>query len=62
MNYTQNFAVFSGYNLQLAADVFNLFDKQTGYNPQPGVHASNFGESRSFYAPRRIQLAVRMQF
>ncbi|MFP5246896.1 MAG: carboxypeptidase regulatory-like domain-containing protein, partial [Thermoanaerobaculia bacterium] len=62
LNYTQNFPVFGNYNVQLAADIFNLFDKQTGYNPQPAVHAVDFGQFRSFYAPRRIQLAARFQF
>jgi hypothetical protein len=62
LNYTQNFAIFNGYNIQLAADIYNLFDKQTGYNPQPGIHAIDFGQFRSFYAPRRIQLAARLQF
>ena len=31
-NYTQNFGVSHGLNLQLAFDVFNLLDLQTGYN------------------------------
>lgn len=61
VNYTQNIG-FGGYNVQFAADVFNVFNKQTGYNPQPAVHAVNFGEFRSFYNPRRIQLAARFLF
>jgi hypothetical protein len=32
LNYTQNFALVKGLNLQLAFDVFNVTDKQTGYN------------------------------
>lgn len=32
LNYTQNFPLGRGLNFQLAADVLNLFDKQTGYN------------------------------
>src|SRR5207245_6195487 len=31
LNYTQNFPV-RGYNLQLAADIFNIIDKQTGFH------------------------------
>jgi hypothetical protein len=31
-NYTQNIRLPAGLNLQLAADVFNLLNKQTGYN------------------------------
>ena len=61
VSYTQNFGVL-GRNFQIAAEVFNIFDKQTGYNPQPAVHSGSFGEFRSFYAPRRIQLAARFYF
>ena len=61
-SYTQNIGVFGGRNFQLAAEVFNVFDRQTGYNPQPAVHAIDFGQFRSFYAPRRIQLAARFYF
>jgi len=31
-NYTQNFRLPRGMNLQFAADIFNVLDKQTGYN------------------------------
>jgi hypothetical protein len=62
VSYTQNIGIFGGRNFQLAAEVFNVFDRQTGYNPQPAVHAIDFGNFRSFYAPRRIQLAARFYF
>ena len=61
LNYTQNFPI-GDYNLQLIADVFNVTDNQTGYNPQPSLNSSLFGVDRSFYAPQRFQLAVRFQF
>ncbi len=32
LNYTQNLGVFRGINLQLAVDIFNVYDKQTAYN------------------------------
>ena len=32
MNYTQNFPLSRGINLQFAIDLFNAFDSQTGYN------------------------------
>ena len=40
MNYTQNFPVTRGINLQLAADIFNLFDSQTGYNYETRIGTS----------------------
>ena len=61
LNYTQN-VPFSGYNLQLAVDLFNVFDKQTGYNVQNKVNSANFGTPRTFFDPRRFQLAVRFEF
>jgi hypothetical protein len=62
LNYTQNFRLKGRYSVQIAADVFNVFDKQTGYNYQPAFHTSTFGTPRSYYDPRRLQLAVRFQF
>jgi hypothetical protein len=60
-SYTQNIGVL-GRNFQLAAEVFNVLDKQTGFNPQPAMSAIDFGAFRNFYAPRRIQLAARFLF
>src|SRR4029079_2505086 len=48
LNYTQNFKLMSRYGAQIVLDVFNLFNKQTGYNIEPRVHASGFGEPLSF--------------
>lgn len=61
LNYTQNIPI-AGLNLQLIGDIYNVTDNQTGYNPQPSVHSTQFGESRSYYRPQRFQLAVRLQF
>ena len=62
LNYTQNVSLGSRLNLQLSADVFNVFNKQTGYSPQPGVHNSQFGQPRVYWDPRRLQFAARVQF
>jgi hypothetical protein len=62
LNYTQNIRVGPRFTLQLVGDVFNVFDKQTGYNIQPSVHDSAFGRPRSFFDPRRFQVAARVQF
>jgi hypothetical protein len=83
LNYTQNFALPHSLNLQLLLDVFNVYDKQTGYDyetrvgtlgpctattascidteiaAQPRIRAPF---AKSFYAPRRFQLAARIQF
>ncbi len=62
LNYTQNFRLAPRLNLQLAGDVFNVFNKQTGYDFQPSAHSSVFGQPRSYYTPLRLQLAARLQF
>jgi hypothetical protein len=62
VNYTQNFPFGDRYNLQLRADVFNLFDEQTGYNIEADERQAGFGEPRDFFDPRRFQLAVRFEF
>jgi hypothetical protein len=62
LNYTQDFRIQTRYTLQIAADVFNVFDKQTGYNFEPRAHNSLFGTARSFFNPRRLQVAARFMF
>ena len=49
-------------HVQARVDVFNVFDKQTGYNIQNKVNSSGFGDPRTYFRPRRIQLLVRLQF
>ena len=62
LNYTQNFRVGKWTNFQAAVDLFNVFNKQTGYNYNPAAHSSTFGVPRSYYDPRRVQVALRVQF
>ena len=62
LNYTQNFPIGDRFNIQARVDVFNVLDNQTGYNIQRQVHSANPGTAQSFFDPRRIQLAVRLEF
>lgn len=62
LNYTQNFKVGSRATFQLTGDVFNVFDKQTGYSIEPRSQNSAFGTPRLYFDPRRIQLAARFMF
>lgn len=65
MNYTQNFPI-AGLNLQFQLDAFNIFDQQTGYNVEPGVHVTTgtkpFGQPRDWFDQRRYQAAFKVQF
>ena len=60
LNYTQNIRLGDRLNLQLVADLFNVFDNQTGYNFEPQVHNSLFNTPRNFFDPRRLQVAARV--
>jgi hypothetical protein len=62
LNYTQNLRVYRRSSVQVAVDLFNVFDKQTGYNYNPYAHSTLFGTPRSYMDPRRVQIAVRYQF
>jgi len=64
LNYTQNFYFGSAdrYTVQLRADLFNVYDNQTGYNIQNKANSALFGTPRSFYNPRRLQLMAKFLF
>jgi hypothetical protein len=62
LKYLQNLPFGKRYNAQLDVDLFNVFDKQTGYNIEPRSHAAGFGQPQSFFDPRRVQVAVRFTF
>ena len=62
MNYTQNFTFMKRYGAQIALDVFNMFNKQTGYNIEPRSHAAGYATAQSFFDPTRAQIAFRFTF
>ena len=62
LNYTQDFKFSGDMELQFRADVFNVFNRQTGFNKNPYAQYDNFGESRSYYNPRSLQLSVNFKF
>ncbi|MEO8191682.1 MAG: TonB-dependent receptor [Acidobacteriota bacterium] len=62
LNYTQSINLTSLFTFQVVADVFNVFDQQTGYNIDPAFHSSTFAQPRNYFNPRRLQLAARFLF
>ena len=62
LNYTQEFTVYNDVAMQFRADIFNVFDRQTGYNNNPYFDDENFAEPRQYYSPRRVQLSVKVEF
>ena len=62
LNYTQNFQINETFVVNFRADLFNVFDNQTGYRMNPYADSETFGEARSHYNPRRLQLSARIAF
>jgi len=64
LNYTQNFyfGANNRYAFQFRADIYNVFDNQTGYNVEPIVTDAGYGLPRSYYNPRRLQLLAKFMF
>jgi hypothetical protein len=62
LNYTQTVNLGGSYAAQVVVDCFNVFNSQTGYNIDPNAHNATFGTPRSYYNPRRVQLAARFLF
>jgi hypothetical protein len=74
--YAQDIRLTGRFKLQLVANLFNVFDKQTGYNIQPSVHVpvtttttpdgksvtSGFGIPRNYFDPRRLEVDARIRF
>ncbi|MAA94331.1 MULTISPECIES: TonB-dependent receptor [unclassified Arsukibacterium] len=62
LSYTQNFTFAEKYLLKFRADIFNVFDRQTGYRIQQVASSTTYGEPTRYYNPRRIQLSVGIDF
>ena len=62
LNYTQNFDVFNDYTLKFRADLFNVFDRQTGFNIEQRLRAEDFGQAQSYFNSRRLQLSLGVDF
>ena len=56
LSYEHAFELSAQFDAKLRLDLFNVFDRQTGYNIDPYVRDATFGQPRSYYHPRRLQL------
>ena len=61
LNYTQDFKI-SRYRVQLVGDLYNVANKQTGYNYQPSLNSAAFNTPLSYWAPRTFQLTAKVKF
>lgn len=62
LKYIHNFKLGGRMALQIDADLFNVFNKQTGYNFNPEFNSATFGQPRNYFDPRRLQVAARLTF
>jgi hypothetical protein len=62
LKYIQSFRLAGGSSVEITADLYNVFNNQTGYDPQPSLRSANFGVPRRYFEPRRFQLEARVQF
>jgi hypothetical protein len=62
LNYTQNIPLQHRLNAQIALDLFNLGNSQTGFNIQQSVHNSLFAQPQNYWDPRRLQIAFRLRY
>jgi len=62
LNYNQSIPLTGHYRFQVVADLYNVFNTQTGYNYVQSVHSASFGLPVYFLSPRRVQVSARFQF
>ncbi|MYD97217.1 MAG: carboxypeptidase regulatory-like domain-containing protein [Gammaproteobacteria bacterium] len=58
LRYTHQLPLTLGVEAEVRVDLFNVFDRQTGYNINPVARDATFGQPRSYYDPRRVQLSL----
>ena len=58
LRYTHRLPLPFGTEAEVRIDLFNVFDRQTGYNINPVVRDATFGRPRSYSDPRRVQVAI----
>jgi len=62
LKYTQSILLGRKYSAQIVGDLFNVTNTQTGYNFQSAAHNSTFGQPRSYFDPRRFQMAFQLLY
>lgn len=62
LNYTQDVQITDDYTVKFRADLYNVFDRQTGYNYNPVASSDTFGQPRNLISQRRLQLSAKIEF
>ena len=58
LSYAHEFEHARTGSLRLRIEVFNVFNRQAGYDINPYVNSSTFGRARSFFKPRQVHLTI----
>ena len=58
LSYDHSFELTPSLDTDLRLEVFNVFDRQTGYNMDPYARNATFGQPRSYFDSRRVQITV----
>ena len=58
LRYTHRLPLTFGVEAEVRVDLFNVFDRQTGYNINPVARDATFGTPRSHFDPRRVQFTL----
>ena len=61
LSYRQRIDIRGGLAAILRADLFNVFDRQTGYNMNPYARDPTFGQPRNRFKPRRLLVSVAVE-
>ncbi len=58
LNYTQNFRVPNGFDVQIVGDLFNVFNSQTGYDYNPSVAQRDLRPAPPVLRPEAVPAAA----
>lgn len=61
LNYSQSLRI-SRYHITIVGELFNIANKQTGYNFQPSFNSASFGIAQSYWEPRRFMVTAKIGF
>lgn len=61
LNYTQTLRI-NRFRITLVGELFNIANKQTGYNFQPSFNSAAFNTPQSYWEPRRFMVTARVGF
>ena len=62
LNYTQDIPFLKRYRGGLVFYVYNVFNKQTGYNINPNFNESTYQQPVSYFDPVRLEMTFRLVF